>query len=287
FLPLFIIVGVLMAGFSAPYAATCGLLSVVPIALMRRTTRHEISVAVVLDGVVSGIRNSLQVVAATACAGIVIGVISLTGVGVEFSAFVIGLAQNSLILALILTAMAGIILGMGLPTTPAYIVQVALLVPALVKLGVQVEAAHMFVLYYACLSAITPPVAITLYAANSLSGANLWNGGIAAVKLAATGYIIPFMFVFGPALLMFGNWGEVALAVVTACVGVTLLAAGLHGYLLRPARWWERLMLVAAALVLIDPGLMTDMIGLGLLLIVLVSQKLLRSPEVEPVPAGE
>src|SRR3546814_12230084 len=95
--------------------------------------------------------------------------------------------------------MAGISLGMGLPTTPAYIVQVALLVPALVKLGVQVEAAHMFVLYYACLSAITPPVAITLYAANSLSGANHWHGGIAAVQLAATAYIIPFMFVFGPA----------------------------------------------------------------------------------------
>lgn len=288
FLPLFIIVGVLVAGYSAPYAATCGLLSVVPIALMRKTTRKEITFALVLDGVVSGIRNSLQVVAACACAGIVIGMISLGGIGVEFSQFVIKLAQNSLILALILTALAGIVLGMGLPTTPAYIVQVALLVPALVKLGVQVEAAHMFVLYFACLSAITPPVAITLYAANSLSGAGLWGGGLAAMKLAATGYIIPFMFVYGPSLLMIGDWTVVLGTTVTALCGVSLLASGLHGYTLRHSTWWERLILVGAAFVLINPGYVTDMIGLGLFLLVVVSQKFVRPPEVrQPTPAGE
>ncbi len=287
FLPLLIIVGVLVAGFSAPYAATCGLLSVVPIALMRRSTRKDISFPVVLDGVVDGIRNSLQVVAATACAGIVIGVISLTGVGVEFSAFVIGLAQNSLVLALILTAAAGIVLGMGLPTTPAYIVQVALLVPALVKLGVKIEAAHMFVLYYACLSAITPPVAITLYAANSLSGAGLWNGGIAAVKLAATGYIIPFMFVYGPSLLMIGEWTDVAMSTASALVGVCLLAAGLHGYLLRTAVWWERWVLVGAAVVLIDPGVVTDAIGLSLLLLVAAAQTWVPKRARQPVVTGD
>ena len=287
FLPLFVIIGILVAGFSAAYAATIGLLSVVPIAMLRRSTRQEVTAAVVLDGLVSGIRNSLQVVAATACAGIVIGVISLTGVGVVFSAFVIGLSQASLILALILTALAGIILGMGLPTTPAYIVQVALLVPALVKLGVQVEAAHMFVLYFACLSAITPPVAITLYAANSISGAGLWKGGLAAIKLGATGYIIPFMFVYGPSLLMIGDWTAVVMTSITALIGVTLLAAGLHGYFLRTAAWWERWLLVGAAFVLINPGLVTDTIGLSLLAIVVVSQKFLRPPDPEPVKAGE
>ncbi|MFN4089140.1 MAG: TRAP transporter permease [Alphaproteobacteria bacterium] len=287
FLPLVIIVGVLVSGFSAAYAATIGLLSVVPIAMLRRSTRKEVTVGVVLDGLVSGIRNSLQVVAATACAGIVIGVISLTGIGVVFSAFVIGLSQASLILALILTALAGIVLGMGLPTTPAYIVQVALLVPALVKLGVQVEAAHMFVLYFACLSAITPPVAITLYAANSISGAGLWNGGLAAIKLGATGYIIPFMFVYGPSLLMIGSWEMVLLTSCSALVGVTLLAAGLHGYLLRHATWWERLMMVGAAFVLINPGLVTDTIGLTLLALVILSQKVLRAPEPRTATAGE
>jgi len=286
FLPLFIIVGMLVAGFSAPYAATCGLLSVVPIAMLRRTTRKIITPALVLDGIVTGIRNSLQVVAACACAGIVIGVISLGGVGVEFSAFVIGLSQNSLVLALVLTALAGIILGMGLPTTPAYIVQVALLVPALVKLGVVVEAAHMFVLYFACLSAITPPVAITLYAANSLSGAGLWSGGLAAVKLAATGYIIPFMFVYGPSLLWIGSWDRILIVSATALIGVGLLASGLHGYFLRAAAFWERWMLVAAAVVLIKPGVVSDLVGLALVLLVVASQKLLaRRPQAQAVGA--
>src|SRR5690606_20459816 len=202
---------------------------------------------VVLEAIVDGIRNSLQVVAATACAGIVIGVVSLSGAGVEFSAFVIGLAQDTLIYALILTAIAGIVLGMGLPTTPAYIVQVALLVPALVKLGGEVEAAHMFVLCLAGPAAITPPVAISLYAANSPSGASLWNGGIAAMKLAATGYIIPFMFVYGPSLLMLGSWDSVLMATRSAVIGVTILAAGLHCYLLRAAARRERLVMLCAA----------------------------------------
>ena len=273
FLPLFVIIGVLVAGFSAPYAATCGLLSVVPIAMLRKTTRAELTIGVVLDGIIGGIRNSLQVVAACACAGIVIGIIAQGGIGVSFSAFVIGLANNSLILALILTAVAGIILGMGLPTTPAYIVQVALLVPALVKLGVYVEAAHMFVLYFACLSAITPPVAITLYASNSLAGAKLWSGGVAAMKLAATGYIIPFLFAYSPALLMIGSWDRVLIASVTAVIGVGLLAAGLHGYLLRRATWWEQLLMVAAAFTLIKPGIATDLAGLALVLVTIASQR--------------
>ena len=286
FLPLFIIVGVLVAGYSAPYAATCGLLSVVPIAMMRRSTRKIITVSLVMDGIVNGIRNSLQVVAACACAGIVIGVISLGGVGVEFSAFVIGLSQNSLVLALIMTALAGIILGMGLPTTPAYIVQVALLVPALVKLGVVVEAAHMFVLYFACLSAITPPVAITLYAANSLSGAGLWSGGLAAIKLAATGYIIPFMFVYGPSLLFIGSWHSILITSTTALIGCALLASGLHGYFLRVATFWERWILVAAAIVLIKPGVASDVIGLALVLLVIASQKLIeRRPQPQALGA--
>ena len=284
FLPLVIIVGVLMWGYSAPYAATCGLISVVPIAMMRRTTRKDITLGLIIDAIINGIRNSLQVVAATACAGIVIGVISQGGIGVAFSGFVIGLAENSLLLALILTAFAGIILGMGLPTTPAYIVQVALLVPALVKLGVYVEAAHMFVLYFACLSAITPPVAITLYASNSISGAKLWSGGIAAVKLAATGYIIPFMFVYGPSLLWIGSWQDILVASTSALIGVSLLAAGLHGYLLRYATWWERLLMVAAAFVLIKPGLVTDLTGLALVLTVVASQRWI--PRREAVASG-
>jgi TRAP-type uncharacterized transport system fused permease subunit len=149
---------------------------------------------------------------------------------------------------------AGIVLGMGMPTTPAYIVQVALLVPALVRLEVPLEAAHMFAFYFAILSAITPPVALAVYAANSLFQGGLWETGIAALKLGATGYIIPFMFVFGPSLLMIGSWDRILLTTITAIIGVTALAASLHGYLFRPTRLWERLFLFGAALALIKPG---------------------------------
>ena len=169
--------------------------------------------------------------------------------------------------------LAGILLGMGLPTTPAYIVQVALLVPALVKLGVQVEAAHLFVLYFAVLSAITPPVAMAVYAANGISRGTLMQTSWAAVKMGLTGYIILFMFVFAPSLLLIGDLSVVLLATVTATAGVVCLAAGLHSYFFfGPARWWERILLIAAALVLIKPGLQTDLIGMALIGITIASQ---------------
>ena len=279
FLPLVVIVAILVAGYSAPYAATLGLLSVIPVTLMRKSTRHEMSIRLIYEAIIDGIRNSLQVATATACSGIVIGIISLSGIGIEFTTFVIQLSQDTLLLALILTAFAGIILGMGLPTTPAYIVQVALLVPALIKLGVALEAAHMFVFYFAILSAITPPVAITLYAANGLSGAGLWDGGWAAMKLAATGYIIPFMFVYGPSLLLIGEPVTVAIACVTSVVGVSCLAAGLHGYFMRRANMLERALLIAAAFTLIKPGLTTDMIGAGLIAVIGAMQLLIARPD--------
>jgi len=265
FLPLVIIVGVLVAGYSAPYAATCGILSVVPVMALRKTTRGDISIRLIIDAVVDGIRNSLQVATATACSGIVIGIISLSGIGIDFTTLVLHLSQDSLLLALILTAIAGIILGMGLPTTPAYIVQVALLVPALVKLGILAEAAHMFVFYFAILSAITPPVAITLYAANGLSGAGLWDGGFAAMKLAATGYIIPFMFAYGPSLLLIGEPMTVVTAGVSSVIGVTCLAAGLHGYFLKRATLLDRALLICAAFALIKPGIASDLLGAALI----------------------
>jgi TRAP-type uncharacterized transport system fused permease subunit len=192
-----------------------------------------------------------------------------------------------LILALLLTMVAGIILGMGMPTTPAYIVQVALLVPAIVKLGVPVEAAHMFAFYFAILSAITPPVALAVYAANSLSGGGLWQTGLAALKLGATGYIIPFMFVFGPSLLMIGSWAQILLTTVTAVLGVIALSASLHGYLLRPTRLWERALLFGGAIVLIKPGVLTDVIGFAALALVLLGQQTVRPLSPAPDPPGE
>jgi TRAP transporter 4TM/12TM fusion protein len=277
FLPLVIIIWVLFSGYSAAYAALCGILSVIPTALLRKSTRANITWRTVVEGLIAGARNTVTVALACACAGIVVGVITLTGLGIDFTSLVLAAAQNTLLLALVLTMAAGIVLGMGMPTTPAYIVQVSLLVPALVRLEVPVEAAHMFAFYVASLSAITPPVALAVYAANSISRGGLWETGVSALKLGATGYIIPFMFVFGPSLLMIGTWDRIVLTTVTAIIGVTALAASLNGFLFRPTRLWERVLLFGAAIVLIKPGIATDLLGLGALAAVMISQQALKA----------
>ncbi len=280
FLPLVVIIAVLLTGRSAAFAALCGIGSVIPTTWLRASTRGTFTPRAIIEAFESGARNTLVVALACACAGIVIGTITLTGLGLSFTGVVLALSQDSLILALFLTMLAGILLGMGLPTTPAYIVQVALLVPALVKLGVQVEAAHLFALYFAVLSSITPPVALAVYAANGISNGTLMETSWAAVKLGLTGYIIPFMFVFSPALLLIGDPLTVTLAATTALIGVVCLAGGLHEYfLLGVARSWQRVLLIAAALVLIKPGITTDLIGFALIALVLVTQR------IAPVPA--
>jgi TRAP transporter 4TM/12TM fusion protein len=279
FIPLVVITGVLFAGYSAPYAALCGIFSVLPTAMLRKTTRHYVRIDVIIDALTTAAKDALTIALACAAAGIVIGVVLLSGLAIEFTAFIVRVSQDTLVVALVLTAIAGMILGMGLPTTPAYIIQVALLVPALVKLGVQVEAAHLFVFYYSCLSTITPPVALAVFAAKGIAGGNLWDTGWAAVKLGATGYIVPFMCVYSTALMLMGPWPEVVLAAISASIGVICLAAGLHAYFLRPTKWWERTMLLAAAGSLIKPGLYTDLLGLCLIGLTITSQILIPRPE--------
>ncbi|MFA6266944.1 MAG: TRAP transporter fused permease subunit, partial [Pseudolabrys sp.] len=165
FIPVLIILTVMYSGYSAPLAALAGTLACFPVAALRKSTREYVNVKNILDAFVDGARNALGVATACACAGIVIGVVTLSGVGIVFTQFVTHLSEHTLLLALILTMCAGIVLGMGMPTTPAYIIMTALLVPAIIKLGVIPPAAHMFALYFAVLSAITPPVALAVFAA--------------------------------------------------------------------------------------------------------------------------
>jgi TRAP-type uncharacterized transport system fused permease subunit len=148
-----------------------------------------------------------------------------------------------------------------MPTTPAYIIMTALLVPAIIKLGVIPPAAHMFAFYFAVLSAITPPVALAVYAAAGIAKADLWQAGWAAVKVGAAGFIVPFMFIYEPALLMIGDWTAILQAFVTASFGILLFAGGLHGYFVTAANPWQRALLIFAGALLIDPGLTTDIIG--------------------------
>ena len=284
FIPILVVLAGLIAGYSAPLSALAGTLSCIPVALLRKATRKGISWRTVWNALEDGAKNSIAVALACACAGIIIGVITQTGAAINFTAFVVGLAKELLPLALVLTMLAGIVLGMGMPTTPAYIVMVSLLVPALIKLGAIAPAAHMFAFYFAILSAITPPVALAVYAAAGLAKANLWQAGWAAVRVGAAGFVVPFMFVFETSLLMIGDWFTILTSCISATIGVICLAAGLHGYLFRETKMWERLLLVAAAILLIKPGLVTDAIGIVLLAVVSANQRLLNRAK---VPASQ
>ncbi|MEO8506087.1 MAG: TRAP transporter permease [Betaproteobacteria bacterium] len=277
FVPIFVVLGGLLLGYSAPLCALAGALSCLPVAMLRASTRKDIGWQTVVGALEDGARNTLSVAMACACAGIVIACVTITGLGIVFTQFVIVLAQDSLVLALVLTAMAGIVLGMGMPTTPAYIVMVALLVPAIIKLGAVNPAAHMFAFYFAILSAITPPVALAVFAAAALAKSDLWETGFAAMRVAAPAYIVPFMFVYEPALLMIGSWPTIALGVVSSVVGVIALAGGLFGYFVGRCSAWQRVLLVVGALLLIKPGLYSDLVGIALLAVVFGTQRLQRS----------
>ena len=227
----------------------------------------------VLEAMMDGAKNTLAVALACACAGIIIGMVALTGAGIVFTQAVLGLAQNSLLLALVLTALAGIVLGMGMPTTPAYIVMTALLVPAVIKLGV-VDAgrAHVRVLFRRSCRRSRRRSRLPSIAAAGLAKSDLWATGWAAMKIGAAGFIVPFMFVYEPALLMIGDWPTIIWRFLASCFGIMILAAGLHGYFLRRASLWERAVLIAAAFCLVKPGWETDLAGVALCAVVVAVQ---------------
>lgn len=272
FLPVLAILVVMYTGFSAPLSALAGVLACFPVALLRKTTRHYVTFGNIIAACVDGAKNTLPVALACASAGVVIAVVTLSGLGIVFTQWVVHLSQNYLLLALVFTMMAGIVLGMGMPTTPAYIIMTALLVPAIAKFGVLLPAAHMFAFYFAILSAITPPVALAVFAAAGLAKSDLWATGLAAVRIAATSFIVPFMFVYSPELLMIGDWPTIAMAGISATIGVMLFAAGLHGYFLTHSSHWQSALLVVAGLMLIDPHFLTDVIGIALTAVVVITQ---------------
>ena len=282
-LPVVIIVGLLIMGYTPMYAAIVATASTVVLSWLRKETR--MGPRAIWDALERGAVNTLTAASACACAGIIIGVVALTGLGLKFTSVVLAVAAGNLLPALFLTMIAGLVLGMGLPTTPAYIVMAALLIPALMSMGVNMVAAHMFAFYFAIISAITPPVALASYAGAGVAKADSWQTGIAAVKLGATAYIVPFMVAFSPALLLIGSPDETIRSVLTAIIGVVCLAGGLQRYLLTRANLVEALLLLAAAFTLIDPNLMTDVVGLGFLAAAVVLQRL-RMRKAKPLASG-
>ena len=282
-LPVAVIFVLLLLGFTATYAAIISTVAVMIVSWLRAESR--ITARKALEALRAGAEQTVPVAMATAAAGIVIGIILQLGVAIRFTAFLVDVAGSSLLAALLITMVAGIVLGMGMPTTASYIMQAAILIPALIKLGITPMAAHMFAFYFSCLSSVTPPVALAVYAAASISGSSLWGSGLQAMKFAAAGFVVPFFFVYSPALLFDGTWADIARALLTGTVGVVALAAGLEGHFKRPATKLERLIFIAAAVTLIHPDFYTDLLGAVLLGVAVMLQTVYR-PAATASPAG-
>jgi TRAP transporter 4TM/12TM fusion protein len=213
-------------------------------------------------------KNVLTVATACAAAGLVIGSINLTGIGFKMFSLIMGLTAGIMFLVLIYTMLGSTVMGMGVPTTAAYIVVAVTCAPVLIDFKLSPMAAHMFVFYFAILSAITPPVALAAYAAAGLAGASPMKIGWAAVGLGASTFIVPFIFAYSPELLGEGAALNVLWACITAVIGVTAISAGSIGFLMVQLKWFERILMAVAGLTLIIPGIITDMIGFGLVGIV-------------------
>lgn len=238
---------------------------------------NRMSLKDTLKAMENGGRLALGVSAACACTGFVIGVVTLTGVGLKLANAILALASGSFALTLVLTMLSSIILGMGLPTTAKYIVLATIAAPAIQSFGVPMLAAHLFIMYFGILADLTPPVALAAYAAAGIAKAEPNATGFMAVKLALAGFLIPYVFCYNPGLLMIGATNlEIAFYVLTAAVGIASLSYACVGYWLRNLYIWERLLLVAAAITLITPGWMSDLVGFGIMVFVYILQKIFK-----------
>jgi TRAP transporter 4TM/12TM fusion protein len=261
FLPIIILIAALFMGYSVIRAGTLATASAAVVSWFTpyRMGIRSVTKAFELAGIMS-----IQIIAVCACAGIIVGVISLTGVGARFSSVLLNIAEANQLLALFFAMCIAILLGMGMPTTAAYAVAASVVAPGLVQLGIPLLTAHFFVFYFAVVSAITPPVALASYAAAGISGANPMATSVASFKIGISAFIVPFMFFYNGAILMDGTWFEVIRAGITAVFGVFLLSSGVQG-------WWVgnraavpiRIGLLIVALCMIAGGWVTDLIGIG------------------------
>jgi TRAP transporter 4TM/12TM fusion protein len=214
------------------------------------------------DGLIGAAKDCTQLVAVCACAGIIVGVIALTGIGGRFSQMLLTLAGQSQLMAMIFAAMVALILGMGMPTTAAYAIAAAVVAPGVTKMGVPPLVAHMFIFYFAVISAITPPVALASFAAAGMAQSDPWKTSWIAMKMGLATFIVPLMFFFSPVLLMQGAWPEILQAGVTASIGVLFLAAGTEGWARGLLAAPLRAVMVVAALLCMHPGAVTDVFGI-------------------------
>ena len=271
FIPIIILIYALFQGYSVIRAGT---LATVSAAVVSWLTPNKMGIRAILRALDIASVMAIQIIVVCAAAGIIVGVISLTGVGARFSVLLLDVAEASHLLALIFAMFISILLGMGMPTTAAYAVAASVVAPGLVQLGIEPLTAHFFVFYFAVVSAITPPVALASYAAAGISGANAMETSVASFRIGIAAFIVPFMFFYNSALLMEGDWFTIARALVTATFGVYLLSGGVLGWFGQiRAPWPVRIMLIVSALLMIEGGLWTDVAGVALAVISFLVQR--------------
>lgn len=282
-LPILGIIFFLLIGVPTMQAALYGIVLTIVVSSIRKDTR--IGFKDMVDALVDGARTALAVAAATACAGIIVGVVLKTGLGLGLANGLISAAGGNVLLTLIFTMLASLVLGMGSPTTANYVITSTIAAPAIITLltldldpnmAVPLTvalSAHLFVFFFGIVADITPPVALAAFAASGISGGDPIKTGVTSAKLAIAAFIIPYMFVFNPALLMIdSSFMEIIWVTVTALIGMIAIGAGLIGYWYRACKWYERIIITATGFLLIFPETLTDIIGLSLFLLLFVIQ---------------
>jgi len=282
---IFLLIYFLMRNFSPEravfWAIAATVVSSFIMNIVRRKSMREFGL-LILEGMKEGAVGAVEVAAACAAAGIIIGCITMSGLGIKFSSLIVDASMGHLYLALPFTMVACIFLGMGVPTTAQYIIISSLVSPALVQMGVLPIAAHLFILYYGTRADITPPVALAAYAGAGIAKSDPWKTGVNAFQLGIAGFIIPFMFVYAPQLLLIGSAWAILTSFLTAAFGIVCLAAGVQACLLVRAKWYEVGMLLTVALLMIKPGLMTDGLGFVMFAVVFSLQWLRKKRGIEP-----
>ncbi len=284
FLPIVVLVVLMSIGKTPALAACYAILTAIVVSMFSKETRMTPKVfAEALEG---GAKNTIGVAVACAIAGIIVGIVTLTGLGQDLLNVLMAVANNNLLLALFLTMIACIILGMGVPTTANYVIMATITAPIVVQMGVPVLAAHMFVFYFGIVADITPPVALAAYAGAAIANSNPLKTGITATRLAITAFIVPYIFALNPAMLFIDTTPfEVIRIIVTSLIGIFAISAGMEGYMFTHMKWWERLLCIPGGLLLIEPMLWTDITGLTLIAIAVVLQ-IVAKKRGQPIPAG-
>ena len=270
-IPVVVLIALLMMDFTASYACFISIIVLVVVSSFKKSTRLNLKSLV--KALENGAKQGISVAIATAVCGIIVGIVNLTGIGLQLSNVIIKASHGVLILTLLMTMLAVVVLGMGMPTSAAYIVAATVAVKAITALNVEPAAAHLFVLYYAALSAITPPVALASYAGAGIAGASPNKVGWTAVRIGLLAFFIPYLFVFSPELMMLqGKWYQILWAFITGCIGCYCLGGAMIGFYKTNLRIYERIPLLAAAVLLVSSGLVTDAIGMAILVAVYLLQ---------------